>query len=354
MSSAEGRLSYAEFYALADRVAAGIAAEVPANSSVAVLEDTPQGELLSLVGGLLAGCKVAVLDPAHPELLASWDASAPAALLITSGALSAGALAGTTASLRDLIERSPDGGGRRSTRWRDVAVRLPSGSTLVSHSHTTVAAMVTNLTTFVPLIKEVDFVCTKSLSTWYSFVGALASLFSGRAVVLDPDSASGWNPGTAWGILTREEAEKIVAGAEPAPYLSQLRLLFVCMSSFEPSWRSHLEDKLQRVILPLWGAPEFGPAVAAHPQWAPLEMHGLPVVNVDLMPVDPVTGETSDVPWEMLTKAELGIQSPAILVGEGEGGLPATVVKCRRGNPTVRTGELVFVDRLGLVKFLGS
>jgi acyl-CoA synthetase (AMP-forming)/AMP-acid ligase II len=349
--SADGRLSYAEFYALADRVAAGIAAEVPANASVSVLEKTERGELLGLVGGLLAGCRVAVLDPQHAELLASWDASAPAALLVASG----GAAAAATTSVDELLARSADGGGRRNARWRDVAVRLPSGSTVVSHSHTTVAAMVTNLTTFIPLLKEVEFVCTSSLSTWFGFTGAMTALFSGRAVVLDPAApATPWDPGTAWGILTREEADKIIAGGTPPPYLTQLRLLFVCMSSFEPSWRSHLEDRLQRVILPLWGAPEFGPAVGAHPQWAPLEMHGLPIVNVDLTPVDPVTGEPSDVPWEMLTKAELGIQSPSILVGEGEGGPPATVVKCRRGNPTVRTGEMVFVDRLGLVKFLGN
>ncbi|MBK5231232.1 MAG: hypothetical protein JJE27_08695, partial [Thermoleophilia bacterium] len=70
-----------------------------------------------------------------------------------------------------------------------------------------------------------------------------------------------------------------------------------------------------REVLPIWGRAAFGPAVAAHPSWFPFDAHGIPLVNVRVLPVDPGSGQPSLVPWEMLEQAEIGIESPSLMTG---------------------------------------
>ena len=76
-------------------------------------------------------------------------------------------------------------------------------------------------------------------------------------------------------------------------------------------------------------------------------------MNVTLIPIDPTTREPSDVPWEMLTRAELGVESPSVMVEAGGPELAADLITVR-GNAVVRTGKVVTVDRLGLVRFDGN
>ena len=95
----------------------------------------------------------------------------------------------------------------------------------------------------------------------------------------------------------------------------------------------------------------MGPAICAHPSWAPVDVHGMPLTNAMLVPLDPANGEPSDVPWEMLTRAELGIEAPSVQIKDET---TTGIVFDMNGNQVVRTGRLVAVDRLGMVRFLDA
>ena len=179
----------------------------------------------------------------------------------------------------------------------------------------------------------------------------MTALLSGRAIVFDPNEAAAWTPSEAYGALTWEQADAIVSAGEAPRYLGELQLLFVVMSKFDVAWRRRLENILERVVLPIWGTPQTGPAVAAHPSWAPLEVHGLPLTNVTLLPLNPANGRPSDVPWEMLDRAELGIEFPSVPAKE-RNGEPGGALFEWRGNAVARTGAIVKVDQLGMVRFL--
>lgn len=353
--TAERRLTVADFYAGVDRLAAGIIASTPPNSTVAVCEPAPDRAVELFAAALLAGCKVTLLDAARPEAVASLLASSPGgpavAVLTHERGPHSGAWAGEVLDTAELLARG-DGSPttRRAARWRDVALRLPAGDVLVGHSHVSAAAWSTGLTTFIPelLGRDVVWPAGASIAEWDALLAALVALFSGRAIVFAPEAA-GWEPRQAWAVLRRPQADA-AAGGEVPEWLRQAALVFVLVADFQVRWRRRLENAIGNVLLPLWGAPEHGPAILAHPSWAPLEVHGLPLVNLTMVPVDPTTGEPSEVPWEMLTRAELGVESPGNVVEA-----PADWLEQRlftlRGNAVVRTGRSVSVDRLGLLRF---
>jgi hypothetical protein len=70
-----------------------------------------------------------------------------------------------------------------------------------------------------------------------------------------------------------------------------------------------------------------------------------------LVPLDPTNGAPSEVPWEMLDRAELGIEAPSVQIQDprSEG-----IVFDWNGNQVARTGRVVAVDRLGMVRFLDA
>lgn len=348
-------LSHAELHAEAGRYTTGIAQKVPPNGSLGILEPSLASALVLTVAGFLAGCKVSILDASAPELVGDWAASARFDLLVASEDLAPRVVFdGEVTTPKALRASGAEAPTKRPARWREVAVRVPSGKALVGHSHVGVSAMVTNLTTYIPELAELDLAHDAPLSRWDGLAGAMTALVSGRGLIVGAERASGgFEPREAYGILTREQADLIVQTGSVPAHLAGLRLLFVCVDDFSVKWRRRLEDVLDRVVLPLWGAPETGPALAAHPSWAPLEIHGLPLVNVTLIPIDPTTREPSDVPWEMLTRAELGVESPSVMVEAGGPELAADLITVR-GNAVVRTGKVVTVDRLGLVRFDGN
>ena len=106
-----------------------------------------------------------------------------------------------------------------------------------------------------------------------------------------------------------------------------------------------MESLCGRPIIPLWGLPELGPLVAAHPTWLPPHGHGFPLVNVSLIPIDPGSGKISIVPWEMLEEAEVGIETLSAMVGYVETARNAGV----KIGTTVRTRQVAAMDHVGVV-----
>ncbi|ESW60337.1 MAG: hypothetical protein Q27BPR15_12445 [Rhodobacter sp. CACIA14H1] len=82
-----------------------------------------------------------------------------------------------------------------------------------------------------------------------------------------------------------------------------------------------------------------------------MDVHGLPLTNAMLVPLNPADGDPSDVPWEMLSRAELGIEAPSVQIKDEQS---AGIVFDWNGNQVARTGRIVAVDRLGMVRFLDA
>lgn len=351
-------VTYSEFYEDAKAIAAQLIARTEVRSTVALLGSSLPELLALTVAGQMAGCKVALVEPAAPESVKEQLASlAPDLVVICSGAeRPAGAIAAVV-SLQELRQPGLEGKGvsERRARWRDIAILLPFRGGFAGHNHAGVTAMTKALTTYIPALESSHFVCSGPLHRWDVFACAITALLCGKAIVLDTTEVAGWSAGDAYGVLSREQAEAIVKAGKAPRHLSQLRLLFVVMSHFEVKWRRRLEAILKRIVLPLWGTPQTGPAILAHPSWAPVEVHGLPLTNVTLVPIDPANGEPSEVPWEMLDRAELGIESPSVQMKDKEkdDALSRAIFEWK-GNSLARTGKIVEVDRLGMVRFIDA
>jgi hypothetical protein len=213
--------------------------------------------------------------------------------------------------------------------------------------------MAVSLTTFVPQLRAIPYIAISPLSSWEGLCASLAGLLHGSFLV--PASLSALDqapPEVAGGytLLRREDVDALLSAGRPPALLSKIRYLFVSTSYFHRRWRQRVEGLLGRPILPIWGTPEVGLAVAAHPTWFPLEAHGIPMVNVFLQPVDPVRGVISEVPWEMLEGAEIGVETPSGMIGFSGDGRGESM---RLGN-ILRTHTLASVDHVGVVTLLPS
>lgn len=337
-------VSHAALLDRARRAAAALATLVEPRATVALLVRDPAQAIILLIATQLCAVRAALIDPAHPHPLA---ALAPDLVLTD-------APDRVPADLRMLspsdLDPAAPGTGERRGRWRDVAILLPEGEGFAGHGHVSTTAMVKALTTYVPILETTDHIVTAPLHRWDGLAGVLTALLSGRAVILSPDDTA-FDPRETCSFVPRPLAETWLNTVRPPEWARQARLLFVVMSDFETRWRRRLETLLRRPILPLWGGQRMGPAICAHPSWAPVDVHGLPLTNAMLVPLDPANGTPSDVPWEMLTRAELGIEAPSVQIKDDttEG-----IVFDMNGNQVVRTGRIVAVDRLGMVRFLDA
>lgn len=337
-------VSHAALMERARRAAAAIGALVEPRATVALSVSDPAMALTLLIATQLCASRAAFLDRANPQ---SLTALAPDLVLTDAPDTVPPGLRAMTPA--DLDPAAP-GTGERRGRWRDVAILLPEGDGFASHGHVSTTAMVKALTTYIPVLETIDHILIAPLHRWEGLAGALTALLSGRAVILSPEETE-FDPREASSFLPRSLAETWLRQVQAPKWARQARLLFVVMSDFETRWRRRLETLLRRPILPLWGGQRMGPAVCAHPSWAPVDVHGLPLTNAMLVPLDPATGTPSDVPWEMLTRAELGLEAPSVQIkDEGTEG----IVFDLNGNQVVRTGRIVAVDRLGMVRFLDA
>jgi hypothetical protein len=350
--SAAGTTTYAALLEAVRRTGRGIHALDPAAAVVAVCEPDFEASLVLLLAGMAAGKQVAMIDPHAPATVIGrhLEQSGAAAVLTATGKDTAGVPAGVPvvagAGLPQTDMEAP-GSGQSDL----PAVLIPSGDDVVVHSHFALSAMAVSLMTFVPRLRRIPYVALAPLWSWEGITGALGALLHGSHLISVPRMAlDGALPGAAGGytILRRTDADRLLETGRPPDLLSNLRYLFVSTAYFPRRWRRRAEQVLQRPILPLWGTPEVGPAVAAHPTWFPLEAHGIPLVNVFLEPVDPVRGVISDVPWELLESAEIGVDTPAGMVGFAGG----HGVERFRLNKVVRTYTRANVDIVGVVTLL--
>jgi hypothetical protein len=229
------------------------------------------------------------------------------------------------------------------------AVLLGAGPDMAVHSHASISAMGAALASFLPELRRLCFCWAGRVCSWEALSGVVAALQSGASASFAGPrglrSGEHGFPDDGYAILRREDADGMLAAGSAPSILSRLRHVFVSTGAFTRRWRRRLERLLRRPVLTLWGAQEVGPVVAAHPSWVPPQAHGIPLVNVNLVPIDPASGRVSLVPWELLERAGLGVDSPAAMSGYTN---PSRTGAARLGK-IVRLPPLVEIDHVGVV-----
>jgi len=349
LASGATTVSCSELLAQANEIAGGIQASAPAGA-IAIGETNPLEGARLLLGALFAGRPVFLANHAAPDLLKAQLAEAKVAAILTSGFATEGLCNCGVATLsRDELKGAfKEGPSRRAT---EPAVLLPSGQSVVVHSHFSLSAMAAALAAFIVKLRELPFVCMETgIGSWETLAAMVLTLMYGMPVVftsVEELKANRQSPILTGGylIVSRRDADAMIRDGHVPRAIAEMPYVFVSTRYFKPRWRRKFEALCRRPIFPLWGLPELGPVVAPHPTWLPIHGHGLPLVNVSLIPVDPGTGKVSIVPWEMLEQAEVGVETLSAMVGYTE---PKRNAEVRVGT-VLRTRQIAAMDHVGVV-----
>ncbi len=342
-------VSFGELLELVPACGSALAVQAPDADTVAVVDRDLGAAVVLALAAIAAGKRALICDldadPATQELhLAEAEVDV---VLTAEGAtgIAGGRPVITLSRLETFDGERPK---LRAAKAPAPALIIPGNGELVVHSQFGLAAMGVSLAAFVPELKELALVAPPPLCNWESLAAVMAALMNGATVYtdeLDAVEASGVDVSQAWSVLLREQADGIAKGGVHPDALTRLAHLFVSTAYFDVGWRRKLEHACGREVLPLWGTPELGPAVAAHPSWFPLDAHGIPLVNVRVVPVDPTSGDVSVVPWEMLERAEIGVESPAAMLSFVREGADEEL----RAGKILRTRIDASVDHVGVV-----
>ncbi len=345
-------LSFGELLATATAYGQALVGLCSDDEVVAIAESDPGEAYVLMLGALVAGKRTLILDmTARTSVIAKQveDTGATVAL-----AVSAGGLSGRLGDVRVIDRRELDAydgerGKLKSTKATDASVAIPAGDELAMHSQYSLVAMAISLTAFVPELKDLAMVAPPPLWNWESLALMTAALIGGTPVYVSSLAALGDDDSVdltaAYTVLLRDDADQLIEGDSPPDALRKLKHLFISTDYFRPRWRRELELACGREVLPIWGTAAFGPAVAAHPSWFPLDAHGIPLVNVRVVPVDPGSGEVCLVPWEMLDRAAIGVDSPAAMTSFVREGADAGI----RSGKILITEVSASVDHVGVV-----
>ncbi len=343
-------LSGAELLEQVQSVAGGLQASA-SKGPFAVLDPDPLESLVLLLAGLFAGRQIFLPESDdRGEQLASRVAEAGAAAALTAS----GPGQFETAGL-ETIRKAELGGAYNQAagprRAVEPAVLLSSRRGVVSHSHFSLSAMAASMAAFIPELRETAFVWSESaLGSWEALTGILLALLHGMPIVFTglDDSAEEWSrrlERSFYLMMHRRQADAMLARGRAAPMVTGAKHVFVSTGCFDSRWRARLETECGRPIFTVWGLPELGPVVAPHPTWLPPHGHGFPLVNVSLVPLDPGSGRVSIVPWEMLERAEMGVEALSAMLGYAESARNAGI----KSGTALRTRQIASMDHVGVV-----
>jgi AMP-binding enzyme len=339
------RISYGELLDQCVALAGGIQ-RANLSGTIAIAEADPVESLMLCLAGWIAGrCVFLANSAARGDQLEAQLAQAKASALIGSAPVGDTRFVARSELTGDFAEA---GTARRAT---EPAVLIAGGRGLVAHSHFSLAAMAASMAAFIPRLREIPFICTEpALGAWETLTGIVLALFHGMPIRFDEfnlrqSDSDGEVEEHGYLIIQRNRAESMLADKRVPPAVSKADYVFVSTGFFASRWRRSVELMLHRPVFPVWGLPEIGPLVAAHPTWLPPHGHGFPLVNVSLIPIDPASGKVSIVPWEMLEEAEVGVEALSAMVGYVE---PSHNVGIKAGT-AVRTRQVASMDHVGVV-----
>lgn len=333
--------TYGELSERATAIAGGLQSS-STKGTLAIVDPDPAEALVQLLGAILAGRPV-FLPPGGGSGAAAQMGEAKVEAVLTSAGAPPSYDGLTILHMSDLTGKFSEAAAAR--RAKDPCVHLAGSRGIVTHSHFSLSAMTASMAAFIPKLRETAYVClASSLGSWEVLMGIFLALTSGMPVILSGLGQE--SPSVpAYLILDRPQADWILAERRAPEFVRKASHVFVSTGPFSPSWRQRLELRCGAPVYPIWGMPELGPVLAAHPTWLPPHGHGFPLVNVSLIPIDPGTGNVSIVPWEMLERAEMGVEALSAMIGYAEPSLNAAA----RAGTALRTGQIASMDHVGVV-----
>lgn len=343
-------INYGELLEVVTGLAGAIATLAKDDDVVAILERDEGEALLLMLASMQAGKQALMADlAAGAATVAAQIEHGGATVGLTVGEAPAEAPPGLRIVKRAELDAATEEKPKlRSVRATAPILMVPDGDHLAVHSNYSLAAMSVALTAFIPELKGMAVASPPPLWTWEGITFALCALLKGTPVYVagfdQLEGIEGFDPETAYTVLVRTQADAIAESKAPA-VLGRMQYVFVSTPYFQARWRKHLEGHIGHEVLPIWGRAAFGPAVAAHPTWFPFDAHGIPLVNVRVLPVDPGSGEPSLVPWEMLDQAEIGVESPGQMTGFAEKEASDELLSGK----IMRTHVPASVDHVGMV-----
>ncbi len=329
-----------ELYNLSSHIASFISTQ--GYTSVACLCSDRLNVVATVLGSFLAGVKVHIDEQDSPTLASRINAVSPD-ILITDG--SALPRINTNAKI---IRFEEVFSAKKAERFEpkiqyasfsDPILMLPVGDDAAQHTHTSLLAMIMSFDKFFDVLGAPVIVFGR-LSRWHGVLGLLSMIFGEAPLVLGPSDPNAVESGylltdvSGLTLLRRELASK-------------LRYVFVALDEYSrASLRQiyNLGKKLGVSVIPLLGCQESGPLIAPHPTWIPTHALGIPLVNVTPVPMDPDTGRMLKIPWHLLEMAELGVDTPANMLGY----ISEERTRLAIIDGVVRTGYVMFSDALGL------
>jgi acyl-CoA synthetase (AMP-forming)/AMP-acid ligase II len=331
-------------------LAGGIQSAETGNTVALVSRDRAE-QVTILLAALFAGKAVFMPDPAaSPDQAAAQLGEAQVSAILEAGEGEETLAASGIPRFRKAELYAPFKEAPRPKRATDPAILFGTPRGVVLHSHFSLCAISASLAAFIPGLKELGFLSLGPLEAWETLAGVLTAFLNGMPVALAaPDELRAAKLPQAgpksYAIVSRGEIDAMLAEGYAPRAIKETAQLLVSTDHFAAHWRRRAEHLLKRPICPMWGLPEVGPIVAAHPTWLPFHGHGFPLVNVSLVPIDPESGHVSIVPWEMLERAEAGVESLSAMVGYVD---PARTASGRIGK-IMRTGQIVTMDHVGVV-----
>lgn len=201
------------------------------------------------------------------------------------------------------------------------AIAIPGHNGLAWHSHASLMSAAMAFATFLALDTRDRLLVARPPGSWEGLIGLLAPLQAGAAAVACDAAdravvgavARGLRPSVVW--VDAAAAPQLLESGDPfGSALGEVRpkLYVTVTGTFPRHLRRALRHRLRAHVLAVYGYPECGPITADHPSWYLDGSVGIPMVGVDVLALNPETGQPSDLPWPVLSYAGVGAKTQAV------------------------------------------
>lgn len=208
------------------------------------------------------------------------------------------------------------------------AIALPGRDGLAWHSQASLMSAAMAFAAFLAIEQKDRLLAIRPPGSWEALIALLAPLQAGSpASACDPADEEetaralrNVRPGFAW--LDATHAASLL-GAD-SRVGSALREIPACVfvttqGHFPRHLRRALRHRLRAPVLTVYGFPECGAVAASHPTWYLDDAAGIPMVGVDVLALDPATGQPSEIPWSALSYAGIGAKTQSVAINRRTG-----------------------------------
>lgn len=208
------------------------------------------------------------------------------------------------------------------------AIAFPGRDGLAWHSQVSLMSAAMAFAAFLSLEPKDRLVAIRPPGSWEAVIALLAPLQAGApAAACEPADDEeiahllrNERPGFAWVDAGRAAAML----DRDTPVASALRdsrtnVFVTTHGPYPRHLRRALRHRLRAHVLTVYGFAECGAIAASHPTWYLDDAAGIPMVGVDVLALDPATGQPSELPWSVLSYAGIGAKTQAVATNRRTG-----------------------------------